>query len=177
MAMSGFVEELEANVGLTMYTMVGAEQVLTDEIAGELETHQQVLVIGYPDGLFDAKHLTPIARTGHTATPIQLDYLGSPAFLIDAPIFPGSSGSPVFLIERMGKVASAFGATGRVVLLGIVAEAHVLSGSLRKGKRPTGAHLMNLGIVYRPSTIDECIDAAMAEQGFQRVAAPPGAIR
>jgi hypothetical protein len=36
-------------------------------------------------------------RRGMTATPPQLDYCGRPTFLIDASVFGGSSGSPVFL--------------------------------------------------------------------------------
>ena len=39
----------------------------------------------------------PILRRGTTATPIALNFEGRPEFLIDAAVYPGSSGSPVFV--------------------------------------------------------------------------------
>ena len=52
------------------------------------------------EGIYDKKNLIPIARKGITATPILLDYEGKPKFLIDGSVFPGSSGSPVFLYKQ-----------------------------------------------------------------------------
>lgn len=61
--------------------------------SAHLDAMEEVLFVGYPNGLYDRKHLTPIVRRGITATPYQLDYQGKPNFLIDASVFPGSSGS------------------------------------------------------------------------------------
>ncbi|WP_204104003.1 MULTISPECIES: hypothetical protein [Spirulina sp. CCY15215] len=44
-------------------------------------------------------HHLPIIRKGITATHPKLKYNGKPEFMIDAACFPGSSGSPVFLIR------------------------------------------------------------------------------
>lgn len=65
-------------------------------IEENLDAIEEILFIGYPDGHYDPLNYTPIARKGITATPLQLDFAGDPAFLIDATAFPGSSGSPVF---------------------------------------------------------------------------------
>ena len=60
---------------------------------------EQVLVIGYPIGLWDAHNNMPIARRGTTATHPRARYEGKRNFLIDVAAFPGSSGSPVFTYE------------------------------------------------------------------------------
>jgi hypothetical protein len=79
-----------------------------DDLA-ELDIASPVLFIGYPNGMFDQKHYTPIVRQGFLATPPELDFDGAPVFLIDASVFPGSSGSPVFTYGHSwgGNVVSA----------------------------------------------------------------------
>lgn len=60
---------------------------------------EQVLVVGYPRGLWDNHNNMPIARLGTTAThPLAL-YQSKRNFLIDVAAFQGSSGSPVFSYE------------------------------------------------------------------------------
>lgn len=60
---------------------------------------EQVLVVGYPKGLWDDHNNMPIARIGTTAThPLAL-YQGKSNFLVDVAAFSGSSGSPVFSYE------------------------------------------------------------------------------
>ena len=72
----------------------------TPEVLREFEPIEPVTFIGYPNGLFDSASLLPIVRQGHAATALNVDYQGKPTFLIDASVFPGSSGSPVFLVPR-----------------------------------------------------------------------------
>lgn len=82
-----------------------------------------VVLVGYPNGLWDKTNNQPIFRSGITATHPGLPYNGRPEFMIDAACFNGSSGSPVFLAE-IGKVMSrASGITigpSRVKLLGVL---------------------------------------------------------
>lgn len=153
------------------------EQMLSTEIADELDSIEQVIIVGYPDGLYDSHNLTPIVRTGTTASPISLDYQGRPTFLVDAPIFPGSSGSPVFLVDGARQLATLTdGSTSSVLLLGIVAKAHLVQGDGRRrsretrgGSTPKAGHLMDLGIVYKASTINDCVDAVLEANGVERV--------
>ena len=63
---------------------------------------EEILMVGYPNGLRDGVHNFPIVRRGLTATDPRLNYNGKPEFLIDAACYPGSSGSPVFLYNRYG---------------------------------------------------------------------------
>ena len=61
---------------------------------------EDVLFVGYPNGIFDQKNHLPIMRRGITASSYNVDFNGSKKFLIDAQVFPGSSGSPVFIKEQ-----------------------------------------------------------------------------
>ena len=63
----------------------------------DLEAGQRVVFVGYPDNRYDPKHNLPIIRSGIIASHPKVDYNGEQQFIIDAQVFPGSSGSPVFL--------------------------------------------------------------------------------
>ncbi len=54
-------------------------------------------MIGYPFGLKDEFNNLPIVRKGITATPYYLNYESNPKFLVDIPIYFGSSGSPIII--------------------------------------------------------------------------------
>ena len=85
-----------------------------------LSSMEDIVMIGYPIGLWDQKHNLPIIRKGITATHPRLDWNNRPEFLIDAACFPGSSGSPVFL-ANIGSFVDATGALcsgTRIALLG-----------------------------------------------------------
>lgn len=66
----------------------------------DFEPNKPVTFIGYPNGLYEFTSLLPIVRQGYAATAMHIDHGGKPTFLIDAFVFPGSSGSPVFLVPR-----------------------------------------------------------------------------
>ena len=68
----------------------------------DLGTLEEILMIGYPNGLWDSVNNMPILRRGVTATHPNINYEGRREFLIDAACFPGSSGSPVFLFNTNG---------------------------------------------------------------------------
>lgn len=92
----------------------------TNELLEELSPMEDIVMIGYPNGLWDRKHNLPIIRKGITATHPKLNYNGKMEFLIDAACFPGSSGSPVFLANlgsftgKNGSLMAGF----RIALLG-----------------------------------------------------------
>jgi len=133
----------------------------------ELDALEDIIFIGYPKTLRDEKNLLPIMRKGITATPAIIDYEGKPIFLIDAPVFGGSSGSPVF-INNIGSYHKKSGGTvmgNRVFLLGIVAEAYHFfeENEIKKIKTKIKSisetrHYMDVGVVYKAHTINETID-------------------
>lgn len=63
----------------------------------DLDALEEILMVGYPIGIWDSTNNMPICRRGITATHPRLDYEGRKEFLIDVACFPGSSGSPVLL--------------------------------------------------------------------------------
>ena len=72
-----------------------------------------ILIIGYPEGLYDSVHNTPIIRRGSLASVYPLPYQDKLQFLIDARLHNGTSGSPVLL--KASRLTSLFYAGGRSV--------------------------------------------------------------
>jgi len=65
----------------------------------------------------------PIIRQGITATPIWNQFNGENVFLIDAGVFPGSSGSPVFIYNHGSYPTKDGIAIGnRLLFIGVISE-------------------------------------------------------
>jgi hypothetical protein len=163
------------------YRQVPPQMMLKDEDTEELDALESVVFVGYPSGIYDTVNLTPVARQGLTATPVMIDYQGLPAFLIDASVFPGSSGSPVYKFDRGIKINKSgetlFGATS-ALLLGVLAAVHVRTVDGRVTEIETALEVtfdepVDLGIVFRARAITECVDALLAEAGLVRSMASP----
>lgn len=75
------------------------ENLLTEKELEDINAVEDVIMIGYPDGLIDDVNNKPIIRKGITATHLRFDYDGHKEFLIDMCSYSGSSGSPVFLYQ------------------------------------------------------------------------------
>lgn len=88
-----------------------------------LDAVEEILMIGYPNGLWDSVNNMPIVRKGITATDVKFNYEGRKEFLIDAACFPGSSGSPVLICNVGGyrdKQGNLNWGSSRIFLLGIL---------------------------------------------------------
>lgn len=88
-----------------------------------IDAVEDIIMVGYPNGLWDQVNNMPIIRKGITATNVTLDYNGKKEFLIDAACFPGSSGSPVLICDVGGykdKHGNLSWGKSRVFLLGIL---------------------------------------------------------
>ncbi|MCO6494487.1 MAG: trypsin-like peptidase domain-containing protein [Bacteroidetes bacterium] len=75
---------------------------------GSIDQVENAIMIGYPKALMDTVNNLPITRTGTLATPLNLDYNGKEEFLLDVPVYPGSSGSPVFLKRLINPSAMTY---------------------------------------------------------------------
>lgn len=87
----------------------------------EVTAIEDVLMVGYPKGFWDSTNNLPVVRKGLTATPINLNYNRKPQFLLDVPIYAGSSGSPIILFNQ-GSYSTKKGGIiigSRLILLGI----------------------------------------------------------
>ena len=94
---------------------------------------ENITFIGYPSGLSDRTNKIPIIRQGITATPIWNQFEGEDIFLIDAGVFPGSSGSPVFIYNQ-GSYPTKDGITigSRLLFVGVISETMIRDDSQSK---------------------------------------------
>jgi S1-C subfamily serine protease len=135
-----------------------------EEDIKKLKTIEDVLVIGYPNGLWDKINNQPLVRRGITASDYKVDFNGERKFIIDCSIFPGSSGSPVFLlIDGMWSDGAGNVELGRqkVFLLGINSAVftHQADGKLVQKDIPTSLGVStavpnNLGIIIKSIELD-----------------------
>lgn len=72
----------------------------SDSELADLKGIEDIFMIGYPIGLGDFRNNLPIVRKGITATHPFFNYQNTPNFLIDAACYPGSSGSPVLIVNE-----------------------------------------------------------------------------
>ena len=94
------LEQAARDQGVELYYHAIDSRLAPDAAAlHALDALEEVLFVGYPSGVWDQVNLMPILRRGTTATPIALDFEGRPEFLVDAAVYPGSSGSPVFVYQ------------------------------------------------------------------------------
>lgn len=173
-AIGGVLSQLEAQGTPVFFRLIGRDLLPSDEVLEDLDVVEPVTFVGYPNSLYDTKNLTPIVRRGTTATPVQLDYCGTPQFLIDASIFPGSSGSPVFLINENGyrQGNSVMLGSSRILFLGVVAAVHQQAGTGRivTATSPTIQfdQMIDLGLVFKWSAVEETVDELCRQRGIDR---------
>ncbi|TYC57610.1 serine protease [Marinobacter sp. BW6] len=151
-----------------------------DKFIGPME---EIVFIGYPSGLWDTKNMLPIARKGMTATACYVDFDGEKKFLIDASVFPGSSGSPVFIYyagshpDKRG----GFYSGNRMHFIGLIAKVfqRLEEGEVKAVDIPTEENqiaqvyqMIDLGITFRPETIIEAIDYYLACVGNSPISTP-----
>lgn len=134
----------------------------TNEALRELMPLEHVTIVGYPDGIWDSKHNLPVFRRGITATPVYFDREGRPEFIVDASIFPGSSGSPVFLFDQ-GSWTDRRGNTNiggtRVALFGVIHSValHMATGEIKFRHIPTTSQPFALSGI--PNNLGICVKA------------------
>ena len=85
---------------------------LPNEKSIDMEVASDVIVVGYPRAFYDKVNLFPIVKSGIIASRWGRGFDGQPCFLIDAKLFPGSSGSVVLskpndLMVKDGKMMYA----------------------------------------------------------------------
>jgi hypothetical protein len=103
-------------------TPIAPTQIPSKQEWESLNSIEEVLMIGYPRGIWDNINNLPVFRRGITATHPSFDFKGKPEFLIDAACLPGSSGSPVFLYNTgsyWDKNTGSFSLVNKFRFLGI----------------------------------------------------------
>lgn len=130
----------------------------------QLMAMEDIAMIGYPNGIWDSVNNLPLIRRGITSTHPKLNYNGKAEFMIDAACFPGSSGSPVFLMNIGGHMTNTgynLGAS-RINLLGVLyaGPQHTATGEVEIVEVPTRQKAVsfsyipnNLGLVIKAKKI------------------------
>jgi hypothetical protein len=159
----GPVEEVLRREGLTVeYVTLIHGHIVTDTMLDECRALEDLIMIGYPNGIWDSRNNRPVVRRASSATPIYEDYNDEPKFLIDCPCFPGSSGSPVFLFNEgmyTTKSGTQLGGT-RVALVGVL---HAGFLHLEKGRVVEAAISSMPALVSEitiPNSIGICLKAS-----------------
>lgn len=138
-----------------------------------LDALEQVVFVGYPSGVWDQVNLMPIMRRGTTATPLALNFEGRKEFLIDAAVYPGSSGSPVFVYQPDTLRPSQSGGK-KFLFVGVVAAvffreeaSHLVSVPVPANNQPMvmGSEMIDLGLVIKSDAVIEAINAYLHEAG------------
>lgn len=128
----------------------------------DLTAVEDIIMIGYPDGIWDSFNNQPIIRRGITATHPKNNFNGKQELLIDAACFPGSSGSPVMIMNQGGyvdKKGNLNWGLSRVMLLGVLyaGPQHTAEGRISFATLPKAYTTIpnNLGLVIKSTRLME----------------------
>ncbi|MBH9981805.1 trypsin-like peptidase domain-containing protein [Bartonella sp. B10834G6] len=129
---------------------------------------ERIAFVGYPNFMWDEVNHLPIIRSGTTASLLKIDFNGEPKFLIDASVFPGSSGSPVFINDD-GSYSDRKGSYlgPRTLFLGVISGVYIerkptkieiIPAPTTNTSVPSFEQVLNLGVVEKAKTVQETVE-------------------
>lgn len=144
---AGVIDNLAKKNINVFFRSILSEYIPSDKELENLSAIEDLTFIGYPNGLYDQINHNPIIRKGITATPIWNNFKGKPDFLIDGGVYPGSSGSPVFIYNQ-GSYGTTEGITvgTRLYFVGVIYETSISTSNNQKT-------FLNLGIAMNSKVI------------------------
>jgi hypothetical protein len=137
---------------------------------------EELAFIGYPNGLWDSKNGLPIIRKGVSASPPEIDFEGKPQFLIDASVFGGSSGSPVFTYSSGVNYKNGILKTTDIRFVGVITAVFfkTATNSVRQQPVPTlhaqvvdTREMIDLGIVTKSRCVTELCEHVVKTFGIK----------
>jgi len=167
MPIAPFLTEANNRGEKLFYISLDKSLIPTAQQISEFSALEEILMVGYPNGIWDNVNNKPILRKGVTATHPNFDYCGKKEIMIDAACFPGSSGSPVFIFNEGGyrdKRGNMYMGASRVILLGVLyaGPQHTAQGDIQIVNVPTGQRPItiskipnNLGLIIKADRILE----------------------
>lgn len=116
--------EVKRRTGKDVFYRTNSESLIRNrEALLELSALESVVMVGYPNGLWDKNHNYPIFRKGYTANHPGYDFNEKSVGLVDMACFPGSSGSPIYILDENGfcdKKGNVYLGEKRLIFLGIL---------------------------------------------------------
>jgi V8-like Glu-specific endopeptidase len=158
-----FVNQMASTGTPAFFRALGSMNIPNDEAVESFTAIENILMIGYPTGMWDNTNNLPIVRRGITATPYARDYNGRPEFLIDCACFPGSSGSPILIADNgsypMKNGGIALGT--RLYLLGLLWGGPQYSTEGQIVAKPVPTSTVPVSVSQIPTNLGYCIKARM----------------
>jgi len=143
------------NVQPALFFKTLKDSIIADFADRTLLPGNEVYFVGYPENRFDTKHNLPVLRKGCIASIPKVDFEGRREFLIDAQVFPGSSGSPVFTM-----IGNNFR------LVGVVARTMIRNAQIQAVPTtvaPGVNQIIGLGFVLKAGLVKGLLDTATAD--------------
>ena len=145
--------------------------IISESEVNECSAMEDIVMVGYPNGLEDEYNNKPIIRRGITSTHLKFNYTGKKEFLMDIACFPGSSGSPIFFCNENSYTKGNSVVIGsRISLIGILyaGPQHRGTGEIIFENIPTNPKTFfripnNLGLAIKAERIKELEDLFKVE--------------
>ncbi|MGV8907058.1 MAG: serine protease [Acetobacterium sp.] len=161
-------EEIKKRFGKNVFYVANDESIIpTQEQLQDLSALEELVMVGYPIGLWDSRNNLPIFRKGYTACHPAIDFNEDGIGLVDMACFPGSSGSPIYLFNEGGykdKRGNTYLGRSRLFLIGYLfaGPQYTAAGALIVQSIPTQQRfstntpiMVNLGYYLKSSEILE----------------------
>ncbi|AFU68154.1 hypothetical protein P700755_001216 [Psychroflexus torquis ATCC 700755] len=142
------INQLNSNNTPVFYRTIDESIIPSKKQIEELSAIEDVTFIGYPSGLLDRVNLTPLIRRGITSSPIWNNFNGEQKFLIDAGVYPGSSGSPVFIFNQ-----GSYGHSGGIIMGTRLIFVGILSESVIRKDENAASYFLGLGAVINSEAV------------------------
>lgn len=160
------VEQVKGRDNIHVYYSSFDENLIwNDSKLEELSAIEDVTMIGYPIGIWDHINNFPIVRKGITSIHPAVNFQGKSQGVIDMACFPGSSGSPIILLnEGFYATKKATSVGSRIALLGILfsgptynSEGEIVIKEIptKKTIKTKNSNMINLGFYIKAKEILE----------------------
>lgn len=117
-------EQIKRVQGKEVYYIANDESLIySQQKLEELSALEELVMVGYPIGLWDSRNNYPIFRKGYTSSHPAIDFNEDGIGLIDMACLPGSSGSPIYILNEGGykdKKGNTYLGQSRIILIGFL---------------------------------------------------------